>query len=210
MDGIKKVIIAGVLIALVATSAFLVLSQPKQSATDTSNIPAAYVDAFGVTVFYTLNETPMKTDIVYAYQWDTFNFYGYPGYQQWSNVAAGIGPPDGIYVTCIGTVNKTVNSEYTAALFKGFNVPLSAIITGIQLQVLHHGYQARDHVVSFGWGDGYSFSINKASSLTWSNSDTWVYYGGANDVWGTDITPYQLVSTDTNNFEIYLGVTLGA
>jgi len=85
-------------------------------------------------------------------------------------------------------------SNYLVTSGFGFNVPSSATITGIKLEIKRRalsGVGLQDHAVSL-LKSGTVLSTNKAISGVWTSTETSVSYGGPGDLWGTSWTPAEV------------------
>jgi len=100
-------------------------------------------------------------------------------------------------------------SKYLKVSNFGFAIPTGATIEGVQVGIRRHGSgQVKDKILRlapYGTADGNNYA---ATSTVWETSDKWVYYGGANDVWGflafNELTPAIL---NDSTFAVVLSVT---
>jgi hypothetical protein len=104
---------------------------------------------------------------------------------------------DGIYTSA--SMTATTTSHYIKGTNYGFNVPTSAVITGIKVTVRRREDGAgagslSDNVVSMVKG-GAVTGDNNAAAGTWTTWST-ASYGGEGDLWGTTWTAAQINASD--------------
>jgi hypothetical protein len=94
-------------------------------------------------------------------------------------------------------------TEYLQAKDFGFNIPTGASICGIEVHVVK---SAANVLLNLATVTDYNVRIIKNNSLTgpnmadaaeWSSTDTYITYGGVNDLWGTTWSPTDI---NSNNF----------
>jgi len=102
-------------------------------------------------------------------------------------------------------------THYLWAYIFNFNIPTSATINGIKVEIERHasGVVGADYVVDNIVRlikNGEVVGDNKADDTThWPSTDTYAVYGGSNDLWGTTWTPSNI---NSNEFGVALSVYL--
>lgn len=116
-----------------------------------------------------------------------------PGGLRWANLSnAEIA--DGKYATAGERSNTWVNTDQLQMTGYQFNIPSTATIQGIQVDVLRKAiYSARDTSIQLIKG-GVAQPANRSQRALWPGTPADASFGGPDDLWGTSWTP-----SDINN-----------
>jgi hypothetical protein len=147
---------------------------------------------------------------------NTFTIVAIPGSNQtWLN-PGNVGASDNIYAT-FPIITGPVGSytDYIVATNFGFNIPPTATIQGIVVQVEESDPKNRtsDYLVQIVQG-GVIGTANRATGTPYPLTDTYESYGYAGDLWGENWTPADINSPDFGvaiaaQRDIALGKTAG-
>ena len=150
---------------------------------------------------YSLEQTiPLSTHTAFATPQTAVddNSIGTEAWLNPSNVTAS----DDTYASV--DIGSNLTSHYLKATNFGFNLPSTATIIGVEVEVDQFGDQpVRDSTVKLIKG-GTITGTNKATSTNWPDPEEAATYGGAEDMWGTTLA---YSDVNASNFGVAINVT---
>src|SRR3989344_3096967 len=207
--GIAQILIMLILLAGIVAGIFLVQSQgnfftqflPKAGPGETITI----VDDNGLAIKATTSQTvkvklaspvwlnPTPVNPAVASPTSATNYSLNASYLNWKN-SQGALADDSIYANVPDLGPGKLSNVLAAGKF-GFTIPSEASISGVLVEIKKgavNGTGVVDKDIRIGIGRQLLSIENKAKPEVWSTTESYVSYGGENDLWGMSLTPAQV------------------